>query len=283
MRLEGLGDIAFTSARVRGEKLTLIVPSFASVLGAAPGVTAVGSFVQAEGAKVDRLALPPGTKVVEECQISGSAAPSLCPPVSTVAVEMVAIVGTSIRAEGDGEAAVAGSVRASALGRRWSGLVVAVEAGRLRSSAAYADGRWTLTADGQAARQLWVDVWPVVDTTLRAASAPNSPNLVNSYHLRILWTNIGFASSQVFEAEGVGPAAAKVGFSLNKTEGHDAGLHVRRGDSVRNLAGGGDVDSNQPPGRGVDRGLLAPAGTTATIILRGNFPDVSVPLAFPPA
>jgi hypothetical protein len=93
----------------------------------------------------------------------------------------------------------------------------------------------------------------------------------------------GTRTAKTIEAEGIGNGAPMVEFSLNKTLGQGAGLGVRRGDRVINLEGGGDIDSNLAPGADVSHRLSAQEGTQATIILRGNFADVEVPLAIPPA
>ena len=281
VRLEGGGDLAFASASAQGSALALSTASLESVLRSGRGVTGVGTFVQPRGNEVARLGLPPGTRLVELCRPQESAGLAPCPNRDPLPLRVTvdAAPGLSVRAAGAGEVAVAGSVRAGALGRSWDALVGAVEAQQLRVTATYGDGRWTVTAEGGAARQLWVDVWPVVDTRLTARSVVRKPGVFDSFSLRIQWTNVGFADSQIFEAEGVGPGAPTVGFSLNKTVGHDAGVGVTRGDRVVNLAGGGDIDSNLAPGESVDRGLTATAGSGATVVLRGNFPEVRVPLA----
>ena len=79
----------------------------------------------------------------------------------------------------------------------------------------------------------------------------------------------------------MGPGAPGVGFDLNKTLGHDAGLGLRRGDDVHGLDGGADIDSNLAPGDDTDRELSYQAGQPATLVLRGNFPEVTVELAVP--
>ena len=99
--------------------------------------------------------------------------------------------------------------------------------------------------------------------------------------LKVEWTNVGHATAQILEAEGSGPGALRIGFDLNKTLGHDAGLGVRRGDQVTNLRGGADIDSNLAPGGKTNRELSYDAGQEATLVLRGNFPDVRVELAVP--
>jgi len=101
--------------------------------------------------------------------------------------------------------------------------------------------------------------------------------------LRVEWTNVGDATSQIMEAEGIGPGAAGVGFDLNKSLGHGAGLDVRRGDRVITFEGGADIDSNLAPGGKTDRELSYRAGQPATLVLRGNFPEVRVELAVPGA
>ena len=285
VRLEGPGDVAFSSLTAKGDEVTVTAPSLEAVLRPTRGVTGVGTFVQPQGARVERLALPSGTALREEtCRSRASASSEPCqlesgPP---QAVAITAGTGTAIRVAGRGEAAAAGAARAVALGRTWEGLVAAVEAQELRASASYANDLWAVTADGAGARQVWVDVWPVIDTRLSARSVVKAPGFLEPFALRIEWTNVGFASSQILEAEGIGPGAPSVGFDLNKTSGHDAGLGVTRGDRVVDLGGGGDIDSNLPPGENVERGLSTGSGGAATIVLRGNFPDVSVPLAVRP-
>lgn len=283
-RLEGLAAIGFASVSASGKEVAVLAPLDTLLAPAGGGVTGVGTFVRPGGEQVERLGLPPGTKALAGCRPTAATAP--CQPESqTLGVEVVASGDLWLRAAGDGEAAVAGSARATALGRTWEGLVGAVEAGGLRASATFSDdgGLWTVAAEGASARQVWIDVWPVVDTRVEASSSRRRPTLFDGYELGIRWTNVGFATSQVFEAEGVGLGAGSVGFDLNKTVGHDAGVGVSRGDRVVNLRGGGDIDSNLAPGESVERGLSATAGTTASIVLRGNFPDVTVPLAIPPA
>jgi hypothetical protein len=290
IRLEGSGDVPFSSLTASRRDVSAAASSFEAVVGAAQaGLVGVGSFVQADGRKVDRLALPAGTRLVGECR----EAPPFPPPCQVpdpapIAVKVTAREALTIRAAGSGEAAVAGSARASALGRTWEGLVAAIEAQQLRAVATYDGDRWTMAADGATARQVWVDVWPVVDTKLAATSKARGTRGFfdalqgDSYDVGIQWTNVGFATSQIFEAEGVGPGAKDVGFDLNKTLGHGAGLNVARGDRVVNMRGGGDIDSNLAPGESVDRGLSAPRGSSATVVLRGNFPEVRVALAIPP-
>jgi hypothetical protein len=284
-RLDAAADLPFTSAAARDGTVTVSVASWAAMLAAAPDpVTAVGTFVTVDGRRVDRLTLPRATKVVHDCPPS---TPSCPISVDAPAVTLAAHAGTVLRASttsASGEAAVAGSARAQALGRRWDSLVGAVEGTDLTSTATW-DGRtWTLTASVRGARQVWVDVWPVADTTLAATSGINSHvhNCLRNCDLRVRWVNTGFATSQIYEAEGIGPGAS-IGFDLNKSLGHDAGLGIGRGDRKINLGGGGDVDSNQPPGEKVDRGLSYTPGDDVTLVLRGNFPDTRVHLAIPAA
>lgn len=287
-RVEGLGTVELSSATAQGTKVAVVAPSLGAVIQGAQGrAVAVGTFVAPDGREAERLALPPGTKVVETCQAPPGqppCTPGAPPPLS---LEVVGGPGLSLRASGDGEVAVAGAARAAALGRTWEGLVAAIEARQLEVAAALDGDRWTLSAKGGAARQVWVDVWPVIDTQLKATSAPRSTSFFDvlkgdTYGVGIQWTNVGFATSQIFEAEGVGPGATTVGFDLNKTLGHDAGLGVSRGDRVVNMRGGGDIDSNLAPGESVDRGLSVDRGAAPTIVLRGNFPEVRVLLARPP-
>jgi len=256
IRLEGLSQVAFGTVTAHGRRITAEAPSLASLIGAAKGaLTGVGAFRQPQGGQAERLAPPAGTEVVpQRCLDAAPSGAALCSEQGTsLAVEVTGTPGLTIRAAGNGEVAVAGSARASALGRTWTGLVAAVEAQELVASATFADGEWTVTAQGGKARQVWVDVWPVVDTRLSARSVLKDRGffdaLVDPYPLRIQWTNVGFATSQIFEAEGVGQSAPVVGFDLNKTIGHDAGLGVARGDRVLNLAGGAD----KPGSRGERR------------------------------
>lgn len=253
-------------------------------MGATRGpVAVVGDFVMADGRRAERLALPAGSRLVEDCQPRqpGDVATCFSSTPAVASVSIVASDGLVVKVSGDGEVAVAGAASANALGRSWAGQVVAVEAGGLEANATYRNGGWEVTGSASAARQVWVDVWPVVETTLSARSVVRSPGIRDSYSLRIQWTNVGFASSQIFEAQGRGPGASQVEFDLNKTSGHDAGLGVSRGDRVLDLKGGGDIDSNLAPGDSVDRGVSHLAGSPATIVLRGNFPEVSVALAIP--
>ena len=122
-RLDGPGDVAFSSATAQGRKVQLTVPTLEAVLGTAPGVTAVGSFVRSDGAKTDRLALPPGTTMGEECRDPPGDGPGSCPRGATpLAVEVDAAPALAVRASGDGEAAVAGSpgpAPSAAPGRGW--------------------------------------------------------------------------------------------------------------------------------------------------------------------
>lgn len=282
--LDASGDLPFTSASTVDAAVTVFVPSLSAVLANAPDpVTAVGTFVAVDGRQVDRLVLPRATRVTQDCPRTP------CQPTDDVpAVSLAAGPATVLRASTgpqSGEAAVAGSARAQALGRRWDGLVGAVEGTDLAATATW-DGRtWSLTATARGARQVWVDVWPIADTTLSPSSTVNDNlhNCLRNCDLRVRWTNTGFATSQIYEAEGMGGAARSIGFDLNTSLGHDAGLGVRRGDRKINLGGGGDADSNQAPGEKVDRGLSYTPGADVTLILRGNFADVRVHLAVPAA
>ena len=284
--VESDADLPFISATARAAEVSVTVGSFESALAeAGDEVTAVGRFVDSDGREVDRLVLPRGTRLGRDC-VSGQP----CPTVSDVPrVTVAAKQGEVLRgAAGDGsggEAAVAGTARVEALGHSWGALVGALEGhpDGLTATATLGPDGWRLEADASAALQAWVDVWPVADTRLEGGStvAGGDHNCLQSCVVRIRWANVGFASSQVLVAEGLGSAGPTVGFDLNKTVGHDAGLGVRRGDQKINLGGGGDVDSNQAPGDRVDRGLSYTPGTEVTIVLRGNFPDLSVPLAIP--
>lgn len=277
---------AFRSVEASGSSMQVRVPSLEAALASAGGpVTALGNFVGPDGNEVVRLPLPAGTRLSRECPSGDEPGAASCRSSSERLGPFPVVVdagpGMTVRATGDGEAAVAGSVEAEALGRRWDGLVGAVEAKGLSATAVHDRGVWRVTAEGGQARQVWIDVWPVVDTMLSARSVAVDPGPFDTKDFKIQWTNVGFATSQIFEAEGSGSGARTVGFDLNKTLGHDAGLNVRRGDRVENLRGGGDIDSNLAPGESVDRKLSGTAGTQATIALRRNFPEVRVPLAIP--
>lgn len=287
--VESSADLAFTSAAARAAEVTVVVGSLESALGPAGDQdTAVGRFVSPDGREVDRLVLPRGTRVGRDCADGPPCPATSDVPRITVAARagqvLRAEVGAEVGAE-PGEAAVAGTARIEAEGHTWDGLVGALEGapGTLAATETLGDANWTLEAGADSARQAWIDVWPVADTTLEASSGRTggSHSCQRECSVRVRWQNVGFATSQIFAAEGLGPAGPTVGFDLNKTLGHDAGLGVRRGDRRVNLGGGGDIDSNLAPGEKVDRGLTTTPGTEVTIVLRGNFPDVSVGLAIP--
>lgn len=86
----------------------------------------------------------------------------------------------------------------------------------------------------------------------RLGVQPRRDNCFRACPVRIRWTNTGWATSQIMEAEGIGP-------------GH--------------LGGGDDISSTQQPRGTVDRGLSTKSGTQVVLVLRGNFPEVRVPLA----
>ena len=291
-RLEAAGPLAFTSVEARGEVLDLGVASLQSVLAPAVGpsgplsgvagpVTAVGNFVGPDGQRTDRLALPPATRVGEDCGYANCSEPKDPPLVS-----LTRQPGATIQARAGtvpGEAAVAGSARASALDRTWDALVGAVEGTDLTAAATWNGQTWSLSATTTAARQLWMDVWPVADTTLSASSeySPGRESCFRDCPVRVRWTNTGWATSQVMEAEGVGSGSGSVRFGLTRSTGHDAGLGVERGGARKHLGDGGDIFPSQQPRQRVDRGLTTKSGTDVTLILRGNFPEVSVRLAIP--
>ena len=269
--------------------------AFSDLLAGATGpVVARGSFFGHDGGEAEELVLPSGTTFSGECHtlppVTFEPTPVLAPgecerllPDDTPIIATVpADSGTTVRAAGAGEVAVAGQARAAALDRSWDGLVVAVEGVGIDAGAIFDGRRWSVTAQVDDARQVWVDVWPVVDTVLEGRSFSTAPGLFDRNRLlRVEWTNVGFATAQVLEAEGSGPGAEGIGFDLNKTLGHDAGLGLRRGDRVLGFDGGEDIDSNLPPGGESDRELSYRAGQPATLVLRGNFPEVTVVLAVP--
>lgn len=249
---------------------------FPAVLEAAGGAMTVhGDFVGTDGSRVDTLVIPPGTVIAAPADQPGD---DLQQAVATVE----ATDGTVVRGSGAGEAAVAGTGRLEAEGRSWDGIVVAVEGDQVEATATFDGRQWSLTAHAGDARQAWVDVWPIADTFLQARSYSTAPGFLDRNRLlKVEWTNVGHATAQVLEAEGVGPGADGVGFDLNKTLGHDAGLGARRGDQVRGFGGGADIDSNLAPGGRTNRELSYLAGQPATLTLRGNFPEVRLELAVP--
>jgi hypothetical protein len=279
-RLEASGPLAFTSGRGRGGALELDTESLPAVLGLAQGpVTAVGTFTGSAGQRVDRLPLPPTARIGEDCSGPPCADPKLGP-----AVSLRAHPGLAVRIQGGGklgEVAVAGTAQAGALGRTWEGLVGAVEGTELTGTATW-DGRtWAVAATAGGARQVWIDVWPVADTTVSATSGYDAGNhaCFRDCSVRLRWTNTGWASSQILEAEGVGPGSGSVRFGLTQTTGHDAGLGVHRGGHRKNLADGGDIHPSLQPRGKADRGLTTKPGSSVVLVLRGNFPETRVQLA----
>jgi len=305
-RLEADGDVSVPAVTVgdnldtegirsieaAGDEIVARV-AFVDLLVAATGpVVARGSFFAHDGREAKELVLPPGTTFSGACwtvpditfEATVPLAPGECerPEDAPLLATLSARSGTSVRAAGAGEVAVAGQARATALDRSWDGEVGAVEGRGIDASATFDGRKWTLMATAADARQVWVDVWPVVDTVLQARSFSTGPGVFDRNRLlRVEWTNVGFATAQILEAEGVGPGAPGVGFDLNKTLGHDAGLGLRRGDDVHGFDGGADIDSNLPPGEKTDRELSYKGGQPATLVLRGNFPEVTVELAVP--
>ena len=280
-RLEAAGPLAFTSVRARGSGLDLGVGSLEGVLAAAEGpVTAVGTFAGPVGQRVDRLPVPPTTRIGEDCGRPNCSDPF---PRADPVVTLRAAPGAAVRAKTaavSGEVAVVGTARAAALGRSWDGLVGAVEGTGLEATATW-DGRaWSVSANAAAASQVWIDVWPVVDTTVTASSELDvgQHSCFRDCSVRLRWANTGWATSQILEAEGLGSGSTSVRFGLTGSMGHDAGLGVSRG-TRKNLAGGGPIASSLQPREADDRGLTTKPGSAVIIVLRGNFPEVQVPLA----
>jgi hypothetical protein len=176
---------------------------------------------------------------------------------------------------------VAGTARAEALGRSWDGLVGAVEGRETKGTATW-DGRaWSVSASAGTAHQVWMDVWPVATTTLSATSAydPGPHSCFWNCGVRFRWANTGWATSHILEAEGSGSGSRSVRFGLIGSYGHDAGLGVRRGGEKKNLGNGDAIWSTMEPGEKDDRGLRTEPGSSVVVVLRGNFPEVRVPLA----
>ena len=283
IRLEGPDDLAFKTARIFRGSLT-VGTTLDDVLASAPGgVTAVGRLTSADGRQVDRLVLPVGTRR-DTCQRSARVRCGEYEP-APLQVSVTQVPGLRIQAAGDGEVSVAGTARVSAAGHSWDGLVAAVEARQLRVSATYGDGGWAVTAEGAKARQVWMDVWPVIETEIAAKAVMEGKRSflhpLRTEHdlpLRIRWKNVGHATSQILEAEGQGTGAKSVGFRLAMTSGHDAGIGLSRQPEVRNLKRGLDIPSKLKSGKSIERGLSFEPGAEASIILRGNFPTVTVSL-----
>jgi hypothetical protein len=281
-RLETTGPLEFTSVRARGGTLDLDVESLQGLLGRAEGpITAVGTFAGPAGQQVDRLPLPATTRVGEDCGRPTCGDPF---PKSQPEVSLPAARGLAVRASAgtiSGEVAVAGTARAEALGRTWDGLVGALEGTGLDGTATWDGQRWSVEAHATGARQVWMDVWPVADTTISASSGydAGTHSCFRDCRVRLRWSNTGFATSAILEAEGVGSGSGSVRFGLTPTSGHDAGLGVRRGGVRKHLADGGDIGPSDSPKSGDDRGLTTLPGSNVTLILRGNFPEVSVRLA----
>jgi hypothetical protein len=282
-QIESTADLPFVSLAARAQQAQVSVGSLEAALsGAGDSVTAIGRFSAPDGRMVDRLVLPKGTAVGEDCGHEPPCPVPVNPPVVTVDVPRGTIIPAATGAE-RGEAAVGGEARIEALDHTWDGVVAAIEGSDLSATAVFGIDGWTLESRAGNALQAWVDVWPVADTVLVGSSGVDggSHNCLRDCTVRVRWRNEGWASSQVLEAEGVGPGGPTVGFDLNKTLGHDAGLGVRRGDQKVNLGGGGDIDSNLAPGEKVDRGVSHTPGVDVTLVLRGNFPDLPIDLDIP--
>ena len=264
--LDSDADLPIAAVVADGPRLRVATGAVMSGLIEAAGapLSAQGEFVGADGRKVDRLTLPPGTRAVRE---SGGSGREEAAPLAN----LTAVAGTSIVVETtrDTEVAVAGTAHAEALDRTWDGLVAAVQGRGMTASATWGPGGWTVTAESTNAYQLWVDVWPVADTVVtgRAIHDPMRERI------RLVWENEGFATSQFYEAEGEGAGAGDVHFRLNESLGHDAGLGVRRRVRARHLDEGDPVDSNLLPGDDaearVDHGRQP-----AAVVVRGNFPEL---------
>ena len=164
-RLEATGPLAFTSVRARDGALVVGVDSLETVLGLAEGpVTAIGTFTGPAGERVDRLGLPTTARIGADCGRPRCSDPiPRAAPVVSLRVGPGFAVGAKTSAAA-GEMAVGGTARAAALGRTWDGLVGAVEGTGLEGTATW-DGRtWSVSANAAAARQVWIDVWPIADT-----------------------------------------------------------------------------------------------------------------------
>lgn len=275
--LGGAGNVPLTSATVRGDSVSgwMTSAGFAELVDASqPTVT--GRFVSRDGQETAQMRLPTGTRVARE----GSSG------IDTFSVSITAVAGMrlDVRGGAGNEVEVAGSVRGQALGSSWEGLVGSLEADDVVAGVTRADGTWAVAATARTARQLWIDVWPVVDTVLEATAQVRSPSFFDSYSLRLVYANAGFATAQIFEAEAIG-GSNSVNLGIKQTGTHDAGIGVHRGGREINLASGAGIDSHLPPGDRHDRGLSYTPGVPVTLVLRGNFPEVRVtlPIAAAPA
>lgn len=293
-RLDGPGDVPLTVRGTAGGQLTGTT-TLAGLVGR--GVDATGRFVSRDGREVGSLRLPSGTRLSPEC--AGPTPADVPRPCGGAAETVGATVdATGLRVEiddsrqpgydGNGEGAVevevAGTVRARALNREWTGLVGSLEADDVSGTAVWDGAAWRVEVRARSARQVWIDVWPVVDTVLEATSGydggPHS--CAGDCSVRLRYRNTGYATAQIFEAEALGGTNA-VALGIKQTGTHDAGLGVHRGGYEINLRSGRGVDSHLPPGDSHDRGLTSTPGVPVTLVLRGNFPEERVALAIPAA
>ncbi|HEX6596009.1 MAG TPA: hypothetical protein VF045_03690, partial [Acidimicrobiales bacterium] len=300
-RMEGTGGSASLTSATAGDgavRGTVDGSELARILAA--GATASGRFVQRDGQEATTLRLPGGTRLSADCPgRTPGEVPTPCPGQAPAAAGPVEVSidarpglrlqvdasgGESSAGNGEGgvEIEVAGSVRAKALGRNWEGLVGSIEADDLKATATWAGHGWTVNASARSARQVWIDVWPVVGTTLEVRSGydggPHS--CTGDCSVRLRYRNVGHATAQIFEAEALG-GSYSVALGIKQTGTHDAGLDVHRGGREINLSSGRGVDSHLPPGDYHDRGLTVTPGVPVTLVLRGNFPEVRVALAIP--
>lgn len=291
-RLDGTGDVPLNSPITYGGRITGTT-SFSGLVG--KGVDATGRFVTRDGREVGALRLPAGTRLSRECAgatpaevpepcgaAEGSVEVTVGAPGMTVAIDDSRLPDYDGTGDGAVEVEMAGTVRARALGREWTGLVGSLEADDVRGTAVWDGVAWNVKVTARSARQVWIDVWPVVGTTLEVTSGyDDGPHgCSDDCSVRLRYRNVGYATAQILTAEAVGGTRA-VALDLNATKTHDAGLGVHRGGEEINLRDGRGIDSHLPPGDYNDRGLTHTVGVPVTLELRGNFDDVRVPLAIP--
>ncbi len=283
-RLEGAGPLAFTSVRARDGVLDVGVKSLQDVLAPASGpVTAVGPSSPPTGGGPTGWPCPPTTRVGEDCGRPSCSDPDVAPLVTLAVAPGFAISGQT--GPWAGEVSVAGTARAEALGRSWEGLVGAVEGRETQGDGDV--GRPGVVGVGQCRhRPSGLDrrvaggrpppSRPPRPTTRAPTPASGTAACGSAGPTR------GWATAHILEAEGFGSGSRSVRFGLIRSYGHDAGLGVRRGGKKKNLGNGDAIWSTMEPAGKDDRGLTTEPGSSVVVVLRGNFPEVRVPLAVRP-